>query len=107
MSESLICRISRRKVDGTEMYEGTINLQGVQPTKLIKSGSTNSRFANRSALAASARSFARRYGFENVEFEDNATARPPAKKQRTKRTTTTATTATVSTPIQDSTHSLD
>jgi len=71
-NEKLVCRVNRKMVDGNEMYEGTINLQGAQPTKLIKGGSGTSTFANKSALAASARSFARRHGFDDVEFEEKA-----------------------------------
>lgn len=97
MSKNLTVKISKRGAKGAESWEGTVNLPGVAPTKLVKAKTNESKFSSRSALTSAAERLAERYGFADVKFEGAVeTTAPKAtttkKKTKSRRPAATATT---------------
>lgn len=75
MSNTLSVRLTTRKTSEGEVYEGTVSIEGAKPTKLVRKADGTTQFPSRSAVAGSARNFAKRYGYSDVNFVDpNATA---------------------------------
>jgi hypothetical protein len=82
MSNTLSVRLATRKTSEGEVYEGTVSIEGAKPTKLVRKADGSTQFPSRSAVAGSARNFAKRYGYSDVNFVDpTATAsKTPAAK---------------------------
>jgi hypothetical protein len=73
MNNALSVKISSRKnTAGQEVYEGTVNLEGTKPTKLSRKADGSTHFTSRSAVQGAARRFAERYGYNNVDFGQEA-----------------------------------
>lgn len=98
MSNALEVKVTSRKGDGAEWWEGTISLEGAKPTKLARKSDGSTRFTSRSAVQGAARRFADRYGYGDVDF---GAAEKPALKKAAKKSVKTTTTG--STP-SDSTY---
>lgn len=111
MSNTLSVRITSRKTDAGEVFEGTVTLADATPFKLIRKADRTTRFPTRSAVIASARNFAKSYGFVDVNFGDTTatkpkvaakttptTAKKAAKKSSVTKTTPQQTTTTVTRP---------
>jgi hypothetical protein len=56
-------KVSSKSFDGTNVYEGTVNIPGIKPTKLVRKADGTTRFVSRSAVLTSARSLAKRLGY--------------------------------------------
>lgn len=110
MSNTLSVRITSRKTDAGEVFEGTVTLDDATPFKLVRKADRTTRFPTRSAVIASARNFAKSYGFVDVNFGDTTTkpkvaakttpttAKKAAKKSSVTKTTPQQTTTTVTRP---------
>jgi hypothetical protein len=85
MNKLLKCKISQRKVDGLQVYEGTVELPGARATKLAKSSSNETTYSSRSLLEKAARQFATRLGFNDVDFGGSATTTANKKKTLPKK----------------------
>jgi len=72
--------VSKRKQDGEEYYEGTVQISGVRPTKLVKKSDSTTRFSTRSAVTTSAKTLAKKLGFEGVTITE-ANAKSEAKSE--------------------------
>lgn len=113
MSNTLSVRLATRKTSEGEVYEGTVSIEGAKPTKLVRKADGSTQFPSRSAVAGSARNFAKRYGYSDVNFIDpTATAAktpaakaPAAKKAAKKSSVSRSATPTQNTPASNSQNS--
>jgi endonuclease V-like protein UPF0215 family len=64
---------------GSPVFQGTVALPGVRPTKLTRKDQTT-EFGTRAALVNSARNFAKNIGYSLVVDQPTAAARKAAKK---------------------------
>ena len=94
MSNTLNVRITTRSSPTGDVYEGTVNIADVRPTKLVRRADGTTLFPTRNV--------AKRLGYTDVAFTDpaqqsqtKATAKKAAKKSST--TTSTASNSTSST----------
>lgn len=71
---SLEVKVTSKTVGGSEFWEGTINVPGLRPTKLVRRSDNSTTFATRSALMGSARNFAKGLGYTDVVETSRATA---------------------------------
>lgn len=91
MSNTLNVRITTRSSPNGDVYEGTVNITDVRPTKLVRRADGTTLFPTRSALCGTARNVAKRLGYTDVAFIDptqqasqtKATAKKAAKKSST------------------------
>lgn len=81
---TLLLKISSRTVNEQEVWEGTVNLCGVRPTKLVRKSDGSTTFGARSAVLVAARQVAKRFGYEGVETAENSSR---SKKQAATATT--------------------
>lgn len=113
MSNTLSVRLATRKTSEGEVYEGTVSIEGAKPTKLVRKADGSTQFPSRSAVAGSARNFAKRYGYSDVNFIDptataakTPAAKAPAAKKAAKKSSVNrsaaTTTPTQSTPAANS-----
>lgn len=77
MTTKLVCKITKKNVNGSDVFEGQVELQGAKPTKLTKAKTGETTFGSRSTVNNAAQKFAERHGFEGVEFTE-----PGAKKEK-------------------------
>jgi hypothetical protein len=91
MSNALEVKVTSRKSDGEEWWEGTVSLEGTKPTKLARKSDGSTRFTSRSAVQGAARRFADRYGYSDVDFGAEKPALKKAAKKSVKTTTTDST----------------
>lgn len=66
MSKNLEIRVSSKTTDGTVTWEGTVSIPGTRPTKLVRSTTGTTAYNSRASLLASARTFAKRVGFDGI-----------------------------------------
>lgn len=88
MSNTLPVRITSRKTEAGEIYEGTVTMCGGRPFKLVRKADNSTNFPTRSAVVGAAKNFAKTYGFADVNFgEQNAqkTTKAAAKTSATKK----------------------
>jgi len=83
MSNTLPVTLSIKKNDTTEWYEGTISIEGVKPTKLIRPTDGSVKFPTKSAVSCQAKKFAKSLGFNDVDIQD-ATKKCAKKKEISK-----------------------
>jgi hypothetical protein len=86
MSNTLTVKVTKRKHNGTEVWEGTASVQGARPTKLTKSKSQETAFSTASAVKKAAEKFASSHGYAGVKF-DEPTAAAGTKVSKTAKTT--------------------
>ncbi len=97
MSNTLNVRITTRSSPTGDVYEGTVSIADVRPTKLVRRADGTTLFPTRSALCGTARNVAKRLGYTDVAFTDpaqsqtKATAKKAAKKSSTATSTTSST----------------
>lgn len=70
MSNTLPVRVSVRKNDTTEWYEGTISIEGARPTKLVRPTDGSVKFPTKSAVSCQAKKFAKSLGFNDIDIQD-------------------------------------
>lgn len=70
MSNTLSVRVSSKKNDNNEWYEGTISIEGVKPTKLVRPTDGTVKFPTKSAVSCQAKKFAKSLGFNDVDIQD-------------------------------------
>jgi hypothetical protein len=71
-------------MNGEDLWEGTLAIQGVRPTKLTKSKSQETTFSTAGAVKKAAEKFASTHGYSDVKY-----AEPTATKvSKTSKTTT-------------------
>lgn len=70
MSNTLPVRVSIKKSDSVEWYEGTISIEGVKPTKLVRPTDGSVKFPTKSAVSCQAKKFAKSLGFNDVDIQD-------------------------------------
>jgi hypothetical protein len=87
MSNTLSVRLSSRKTPEGEYFEGTANICGVRPTKLVRRADNTTQFPTRSAVMGAARNLAKTYGYTDVSFIDPAAAASTSKKAAKKSST--------------------
>lgn len=86
MSNVLRVRISERKRDGEPIFEGTVEIPGVRPTKLVKSrDGTDTVYTSRSSLTQSVQAFAKKMGFSDIDFGNNTVNSSTATTKNTKK----------------------
>lgn len=64
---TLSVKLKSKTVEGQEVWEGTVAIPGVKPTKLVRKSDNKTQFGSRRAVMTSARSLAKKIGFEGVE----------------------------------------
>lgn len=87
MSSALPVKISSTNRDGEQKFQATVSIPGVKPTKLVRKSDDSTLFGTRSAAVTSARSLAKRLGFDGVEATGAETTRKAAKKSVASTTT--------------------
>lgn len=92
MSNTLSVRVSVRKSATGDTFEGTANILGVRPTKLVRQADNTTVFPTRSAVIGRARNVAKALGYSDVTIVD-ANAPVAAKKAAKKSSVTNKTTA--------------
>lgn len=65
-------------------WEGTVNVPGLRPTKLVRKSDDTTVFSTRSALLSSARVLAKRLGFSDVSLSDSSQQIKRAAKRSTR-----------------------
>ena len=80
MSNTLSVRVSVCKSTSGDYYEGTANILGVRPTKLVRQADNTTRFPTRSAVAGRARNVAKALGYSDVAIVDASAPAANAKK---------------------------
>ena len=78
MSKNLGLSIKQKKTATGVTWEGTVSIQGMKPTKLVRS-TGQSEFSSRATLMTSARSLAKRLGFGLVETNSKVKAKKTSK----------------------------
>jgi hypothetical protein len=86
MSNTLSVKLTKRKHNGDDIWEGTVAVQGVRPTKLTKSKSQETAFSTSSAVKKAAEKFATTHGYAGVKFDEPAAT--STKVSKTGKTTT-------------------
>ena len=95
---TLSVKVAARKSEAGEVFEGTVTIAGLKPTKLASKSDGSTQFPKKSALTASARNLAKSLGFSEVTFDEGKTeAKKAAKKSASKRTKATKAAASTST----------
>jgi len=89
MSNTLSVRVSVCKSTAGDYYEGTANILGVRPTKLVRQADNTTRFPTRSAVAGRARNVAKALGYSDVTIVDANTIAANAKKAAKKSSVAT------------------
>jgi len=79
-TNTLPVKVASRKKEGREFWEGQVAFPGLRPSKLVRKADNTTEFGTRAAVLASARSFAKRFGFSGVEATGKLTVRTTAKK---------------------------
>lgn len=97
MSNTLSVRVSVRKSPTGDSFEGTANILGVRPTKLVRQADNTTVFPTRSAVIGRARNVAKALGYSDVTIVD-ANAPVAAKKAAKKSSVTTKATKTTKAP---------
>lgn len=91
-NNTLSVRVSSRKNDqGSSFFEGTVSIQGLKPTKLVKKSDGSSQFPTKSAVSGAARNLAKSLGFNDVDITDTTAPKQAAKKAAKKSSTGVAT----------------
>lgn len=54
-------------------FQGTVTLPGLKPTKLVRKSDKSTEYGTRSAVLASARNVAKKFGFDGIEIQENKT----------------------------------
>lgn len=97
MSNTLSVKLSTRKTETGDVFEGTVDIVGLKPTKLARRSDGSTQFPTKSALSGAARNLAKSLGFSEVVVTDaNAKAKAPATKAVTAKTSSNA----VTTPVR-------
>lgn len=96
---TLQCKITKRKHNGEEIWEGTIAVQGVRPTKLTKSKSKETGFSREADVRRAADAFAKRHQYEMVKYDAMANSTKISKSAKTKKAVATKTSCSMSTPV--------
>jgi hypothetical protein len=105
MSSTLAVKVTRRRHNGEDIWEGTVSVQGVRPTKLTKSKSQETGFSTSSAVKKAAEKFATNHGYAGVKFDEPAATTKVSKtsKTSTKKSTPTKKSESCSAPVVTST----
>lgn len=77
---NLICKITKKKRDGADSWEGTVTLPNVAPTKLIKTKTRESTFSTRAQVVSAAERFAQKFGFDGVSIDEGQSRAKAAAK---------------------------
>ena len=97
MSNTLSVKVSSRKSDAGDYYEGTVSIAGLKPTKLARRSDGSTQFPTKSAVSGAARNLAKSLGFTDVDVSDTTkavTKAAPAVKAAAKKSSAVATAAT-------------
>lgn len=78
-------KVTSRTVEGQKVFEGTVTLPGVKPTKLVKKSDQSTRFSTRSAVVSAAKGLARTLGV-TLELIPTATTTTTTTRRAAKRT---------------------
>ena len=81
MSNTLSVKVSSRKTDAGDYYEGTVSIVGLKPTKLARRSDGSTQFPTKSAVSGAARNLAKSLGFTDVDVSDTTTAVKAAAKK--------------------------
>ncbi len=87
MSEVTL-KVTNRKRGTTEVYEGTVTISGVRPTKLVRKSDGGTEFNSKSALTATANNFAKSIGASISQ--GTATKKQPTTLQSKTRSSSTS-----------------
>ena len=85
MSNTLSVRVTNRKNESGDFFEGTVSIAGLKPTKLSRKSDGSTQFPTKSALSGAARNLAKSLGFADVSIEDT-TGKVAAKKSASPNT---------------------
>jgi len=97
MSNTLSVRVTNRKSETGDFYEGTVSITGLKPTKLSRKSDGSTQFPTKSALSGAARNLAKSLGFADVEIQDTTLKVAAKKSPSPKDKATKATKATTKT----------
>lgn len=87
MSNTLTVRLTTTKTTTGDVYEGTVSIANLRPTKLVRKADGTTRFPTRSAVCGSARNVAKALGYSDVTFvEPNQPQAKAAAKKVAKKT---------------------
>lgn len=87
MSSSLQVKVTSRTREGSEEWQGTVTIPGLRPTKLVRKSDGSLVFASRSSVLTSARSLAKKFGFDGLEVVENARSRGGSRAVETSSST--------------------
>lgn len=99
MSNTLTVKVTKRKFNGSEVWEGTASVQGVRPTKLTKSKSQETAFSTAGAVKKAAEKFATTHGYAGVKFDEKTVSVKVSKTTKTTKAPSTKKEGTCSAPI--------
>lgn len=68
-------KVSTRTVEGASVYEATVQIPEIRPTKLVRKADGSTRFPSRSAALTSARSLAKKLGYVDGVEDTGHTAK--------------------------------
>ena len=86
MTGKMQVRVSSKKMNGQDSFEGTVSIAGLKPTRLARKSDGETRFSSRSALTSTARSVAKSLGFSDIDFGATTTSVKKAAKKTVKKT---------------------
>lgn len=81
MSNTLSVKVSTRKDESGEWYEGTVSITGLKPTKLARKSDGSTKFTSKSAVSGAARNLAKSLGFAGVDVLDSSKPAAAAPKK--------------------------
>jgi len=85
MSNTLSVKVTNRKTDQGEFFEGTVSISGLKPTKLARKSDGNTQFPTKSALSSAAKNLAKSLGFSGVEVAESKPELKKASKKQVKK----------------------
>lgn len=91
MSNTLSVRVSNRKSETGDYYEGTVSIVGLKPTKLARRSDGSTQFPTKSSVNGAARNLAKSLGFTDIDVSDATKVAPKktvAKASPTKKLAT-------------------
>jgi hypothetical protein len=85
MNNTLSVKVTNRKTDQGEFFEGIVSISGLKPTKLARKSDGNTQFPTKSALSSAAKNLAKSLGFSGVEVADPKQELKKASKKQIKK----------------------
>lgn len=89
-TKNVSLKVNSRRLNGVQVWEGTVSIPGTRPTKLVQKDNSP-QFKTRSSVLSAARYLGKRIGATVVETVPTTTQRAAKKSVTTRNATTTST----------------